>query len=108
LAVLTVQEVSLTGLSLAFAAAAAGGDEFANTGREYLHVKNASAGDVTVTFDSVAPCNQGYDHNVAVVVPAGGERIIGKFEPGRFNNSNNRVAVSYSGVTSVTVAAVKM
>lgn len=108
MAVLAVQKVSKTGLAPAFAAAAAGGDEFSNGGRTYLHVKNGSAASVDVTADSKKQCDQGYDHDVVVAVPAGQERLIGPFDPTRFNNSSGRVNVSYSAVASVTVAAVEV
>lgn len=108
MAVLAVQKIVKTGLSPSFVAAEAGGDEFANSGRTFLHVKNEGTGSIDVTVDSVKACDQGFDHDLVVAVPNGEERLIGPFEPGRFNNSASRVAVSYSGVTSVTVAALEV
>lgn len=105
MAVLNVQEMSPSGLDPSFAAAEAGGDTFANDGRTYLHVKNGSAGSLTVTVNAVKSCNFGFDHDAAVSVPAGGERRIGPFQVGRFGST---CEVSYSGVTSLTVAAVKV
>jgi len=43
MAVLTVQAITRAGLEPALAAAAAAGDAFPNTGREFLVVKNAHA-----------------------------------------------------------------
>lgn len=103
MAQLTVQKATLSGLAPTFAAADAAGDTFANDGRTHLHVKNGSAAAVTVTVDSVTACSYGFDHNAEVSVPAGGERIIGPFDQNRFGTT---AAVSYSAVTSVTVAAV--
>lgn len=108
MAVLTVQKVAQSGLAPSFGAAASGGDEFANGGRTMLHVKNGGGASITVTITSVKQCDQGSTHNVQVSVPAGGERVIGPFDPTRFNNSSGRVAVSYSAVTSVTVAALEI
>lgn len=108
MAVLTVQQVGQSGLAPVYVAAAAGGDQFANNGKTYFHVKNASASAITVTVDSIAPCSQGFDHNLSVSVPAGGERIIGSFEPARFNNDTSLVSVTYSAVSTVTVAAVTL
>ena len=105
---LTVQAISLSGLNPTFAAAAAGGDAFLNSGREYLHVKNGGASEVTITVNSQAACNQGYDHNSVVAVPAAGERLIGPFPKARFNDAAEKVQVAYSDVTSVTVAAVRL
>ena len=105
---LAVQAVSLSGLNPSFVAAAAGGDAFLNAGREFLHVKNGGGSEVTVTVDSQVPCNQGYDHNAVVAVPAGQERLIGPFPKARFDYANQKVQVAYSDVTSVTVAAVRL
>lgn len=105
---LTVQAISLSGINPTFGAAAETGDAFLNSGREYLHVKNGGGAEVTVTIDSQAACNQGFDHNAAVAVPASGERIIGPFPKARFNDANEKVQVAYSDVTGVTVAAVRL
>ena len=102
---LTVQTISQAGVSPSLAAAAAGGDEFTNGGRTYFHVNNAGASPVTVTIDSVRACDQGADHNLTVSVPNAEERLIGPFDPRRFNNTSGRVAATYSAVTSVTVGA---
>lgn len=108
MAVLAVQKVSQAGLGPAYQAADAAGDEWANGGRTVLHVKNGSAAAVTVTVDSIKPCDQGFDHDVQVSVPAGGERLIGPFEPSRFNNASGRCKATYSAVASVTVAALEV
>jgi hypothetical protein len=105
MAKLTVQKMGLGGLAPTFAAADAAGDNFDNTGQEYLHVKNGSAAAITATVDSVRACNQGFDHDASVSVPAGGERLIGPFHPYRFGVSTQ---IAYSAVTSVTVAAVQV
>lgn len=103
---LTVQDIALTGLAPSYVAADATGNYFTNnTGRTFLHVKNGGAAAINVTVDSQQLCSFGYDHNVVVSVPAGGERMIGPFVTTRWNDANGRVNVSYSAVTSVTVAA---
>ncbi|HHY95085.1 MAG TPA: hypothetical protein GX513_08765 [Firmicutes bacterium] len=110
MAVLAVQKIGLAGLKPTYVAADAAGEEFANSGRTFLHVKNGSAAQITVTIDSIKKCDQGFDHDVTVAVPAGEERMIGgkELEPGRFNNSSARVKVTYSAVASVTVAALEV
>lgn len=111
MAQLTVQRITqglsagtYSGLLQALVAANAGGDKFQNDGRTYLHVKNGGGSPITVTIDSRINCNQGHDHNPAVSVGAGEERLIGPFGP-EFNSTDglNNVDVTYSGVTSVTV-----
>lgn len=105
---LTVQDIDrAAGLAVATVAAAAGGDTFDNNGRTFLVVNNGGAGVITVTVDSVTPCSYGSDHNEpsAASVAAGAERLFGPFPTTRFGAST---AVSYSAVTSVTVAAVRL
>lgn len=105
MALLTVQQIDLDGLTPSFVAAAAGGDTFENAGRVYLHVKNGGAGAVAVTIDSVSNCNQGFDHNAGGSVAAGAEGLFGPFPTARFNDINRQVSVTYDQVTSVTVGA---
>ena len=109
MALLTVQSISGEGVSPTFRAATASGDTFPNDGRTMLHIKNGGTAAVTVTFDSVEKCNFGFDHDLTVSIPASGERIVGPFDPARFNNKvNGLVSVTYSGVTTVTVSALRM
>ena len=102
---LTVQEIVQTGLNPTFEAANSDGDYFSNDGKTFLVVKNGGASPVTVTIDSKIKCNQGFDHDLTVDVPAREERWIGSFEVGRFTGS---VEATYSAVTSVTVGAFKV
>lgn len=45
---------------------------------------------------------------MAVAVPDGEERIIGPFSKNRFDDVDGKVQVTYSAVTSVTVAVVEV
>lgn len=107
---LTVLSVDLdTGANITDgkAAAAGGGDEFANEGKTFFLVENGGGSSITVTFAAQAECNYGQTHNLAPTVEAGKTEIFGPFDVKRFNNANDRVGVSYSGVTSVNVAPFK-
>jgi hypothetical protein len=74
-----------------------------------LHVKNANVGATrTVTINSRVACNQGYDHDYAVVVPASGEKMIGTFDTTRFNDSSGSASITYSSEADVTIAALKI
>lgn len=109
MATLAVQQVTLAGLNPTFAAASAGGDKFLGGPTTKLIVKNGSGGAITVTVDSVVPSSWGTDVDVVVSVPAGGERHIGPLPEQRFASpADGLVAVTYSGVTSLTVAAVRI
>lgn len=113
MATLTVTDIERTGVDPAGAevAAAAGGDEFANDGKTFFRANNASAGSITVTFATVATQVRipGFGEialsNLQVSVPAGAVREIGPFPTGQFNDNGGKVQVTYSGVTSLTVAA---
>jgi hypothetical protein len=106
---LNVQKVVLTGLTPSYGAAAAGGDEFVNSGRTFIHVKNANATLArTVTVDSQTPCSQGYDHDAVVEVPASSEKMIGPFPKDRFNDAAEKVQISYSTEADLTIAAIEV
>ena len=110
---LAPQALSLSGVSPTYNAASGGGDTFPNDGRTYAHLKNGSGAPITVTFDALPS----YTDNAlgllsladtVITVPASGEKVVGFFPPARFNDvTTGRVAMTYSGVTSLTVAVVK-
>ncbi|GAH28647.1 unnamed protein product [marine sediment metagenome] len=102
---LIVQEIVQTGLTPTFEPANTDGDYFSNDGKTFLVVKNGGASPVTVTIDSKIKCNQGFDHDLEVLVAVSEERWIGPFEVGRFTGS---VEATYSGVTDLTVGAFKL
>lgn len=108
MAVLTVQQVVRAGLGPVFAAAAGGGDEFVNTGVEYLEVINGSGADITVTIVTPNTVDGLAVTDRAVVVTAGERRKIGPFPTSIYNNSNSKVNVTYSSATSVTVGLFKV
>lgn len=109
MAVLTTTVVGVAGVAPNLVAAAAGGDRCEVGKTVFLHVKNASGGSLTVTIDSVAPSNYGVDNDLAVAAPAGQERFIGPLPPERFASaSDGLAAITYSGVTSLTVEPVRV
>lgn len=103
MAILTAATVSRAGVDVVGAAAGAGGDSFANTGKEFLEVKNGGAASINVTLDIVATLDGQPVTDPVVAVGAGVTKIIGPFPTGIYNDANGRVNVSYSAVTSVTV-----
>ncbi len=109
MATLTVQDVTLDGAELTAAAAAGGGDEFENTDeRTIFRAINGSGAPITVTIDAPSTCNHGFNHDIAGAVPAGETWDFGPFDKERFNDSSSLVQVTYSGVTSLTVAAIRV
>lgn len=114
MATLTVQDVDLTtGVQPTFVAAAAGGDEYANDGKTYAHFRNGSGSAITVTvaaqqtsvddaqFGRIVPSNRTF------TVAANSDRVIPYLAAGLYNSTNGRVVMTYSGVTSLTVAAIR-
>jgi hypothetical protein len=89
-------------------AAAAGGDQFLNTGREVIYLKNASGGSITVTLAPAGtPGGLAFaTHNV--VLTAATEKIIGPFDPQWYSSIAGIVAISYNSVTSLTVAIISV
>lgn len=111
MATLTIQTAAIAGTALTLSAAAGGGDQFANSGNERVLIKNGSGAPITITFDSPTTCSFGANaaaaHDLAVVVAAGAETLVGPLATDRFNDANGNVQITYSGVTSLTVAVVR-
>lgn len=108
MATLTTQVIVPGGLTPAYSAAAGGGDKVTPGNDTFIHVKNGSGGSLTVTVDSVTPSNYGTDADLVVAIPAGQERMVGPLPGARFAGvSDGLVSVTYSGVTSLTIAAIK-
>lgn len=110
MAVLTVQQAtrSTNGIDLAGVAAAAGGDTFPNTGREVLIIKNGGGAPITLTVATPATVDGLAVADLTATIGAGATRMIGPFPPSVYSASDGSVALTYSAVTSVTVAAVKV
>ncbi len=92
MAELTINKGTLTGLDPTsyLVAAASGGDQFKNNGRIIFHAKNSDVAATNVTIGAVK--------DVTVSVPASG----------RFNDTDGRVKVTYSSVTSLTVGVIEV
>jgi hypothetical protein len=107
MAALTVQNPNATA-ALTMSSAAGGGDTFANTGNERLMVVNGGGSPITVTIDSPNTCNfetsANAAHDLAVTVAAGATKILPALPVGRFGET---ATITYSGVTSVTVAVAR-
>lgn len=108
MAVLTVQSVSRSGLEATYASCAVGGDTFVNSGYEIIHIKNGHSGAQTVTITTPATTYGLAIADPAVEVTAGEERFIGPFPPAVFNGASDTVSLTYSGVTSLTIAILKV
>jgi hypothetical protein len=104
---LTVNQLSRSGLTLAPAAANADGSYVKNDGHVLLYIVNGDSSDKTVT---VTPTRrQGGAAVVADtrVIAAGGDVWMGPYPTEIFNDALGNLLVTFSAVTSVTIAAVR-
>ena len=90
--------------ALTYAGAAGGGDTIAGgtAQRTTLFVRNGGSS-ITLTIAAVNACDQGFLHNVAVTCAAGDTEV---FLPANCETAAGSFGLTYSGVTSVTIAAV--
>lgn len=111
MALITPQVIVAAGIVRSFEACASGGDEFVNSGRHFIAVINAHASDPrTITIDSQQACNQGSDHDIAVVITAAqDEKVFGPFPKDRFNDSDGKVQITYSdSAADLTIAVFEL
>jgi hypothetical protein len=113
MATLTTQTITRAGTGPTYAAATGGGDAMQVGQDMFLHVKNASGGNITVTIAIPAGAS-GYPNaaytSTAVVVPlTTGDRMIGPIVAPLYQDPTTGLAtITYSGVTSLTVAALNL
>ena len=113
MATLTIQSIVEAGLTANYTSAAGGGDVVPNDGTIFLHVKNGGGTSVTVTVTAQTTTTTDPSlgavtkSNVAKAIAAGAEAFIGPLKKQAFNNSQGQIAITYSGVTSLTIAALR-
>jgi hypothetical protein len=91
------------------ASAAAGGDEFANTGKELLVIEHVNGGGSNVTLTIVTP--QTVDGlavaDKAIVIAPGTRQLLGPFPKGIYNDEDDNVNLTYSAHTDIRVAVLR-
>lgn len=103
MALLTPAPVTRAGVDVVGAAADAAGDEWVNTGQEFVEVKNGSASSINVTLNIKATLDGAAAVNPVVAIAAGVTKIIGPFPKGVYNDpANGRAKITYSAVATVT------
>lgn len=109
MAVLTVQDITRAGITPTFAAAANGGDSFANDGKVFFEAKNVNAATrlLTIALTKLVDGQTPAAKTVTVPVTTG-DKMIGPFPPDVYNDANGRVNVTYSTEVDVTVAAFRL
>jgi hypothetical protein len=105
MAALPIQAVKLSGLGAVYSAASAGGDACRPGDRTFLHLKNAAVAPTTVTI-AVPGTEYGVARaDVPVVIPASSERFVGPLPRDLADPNTGLVALTYSAVLTLTVAA---
>ena len=109
----TPTNIAIAGVSDTTSAAAADGNTFTNTGYEFVEVINGDASPTTVTIDVYPSGGEGSPEGLAVtdptvVVTAGTRKKFGPFRKRIYNNGSEKVKVTCSNVTSVTVGVYRL
>lgn len=107
MAALTYKKVVITGLNPQLAAADVAGETFPGNGRGALLVHNGGASSINVIIAVPGTTKYGQaEPDVTVAVPAGAYRLVGPFDAGLVDGTDNSVHVTYSDVTSVERALI--
>lgn len=109
MATLTTQNITTAGITPTYAAATSGGDAMVPGSSNFLHVKNGGGSSITVTL--VTP--QVVDGSLAVadraVTVANASEAMIKVTPELYRDPTSGLAsITYSAVTTVTVAAISI
>jgi hypothetical protein len=107
---LATQKIDEDGQAVTYAAAAGGGDTLTPGSRVFIHCKNTNAAPRIVTVNSQKNCDQGFDHNLVVTIPANtGDVMIGPITASRFGRaSDGKAEVTYDAVTNLTIAVLEI
>jgi hypothetical protein len=103
MATLSVESVDVDGLDPTMNSCAAGGDEFVNDGQVWVEIDNQDASDTDVTFVTDKTVQDLAVADKVVTVPTTERRLIGPFSTDLFNDSDNKVQITYEKVTSLTI-----
>ena len=111
MAELTLQQITEAGTTATYSSAEAGGDTVDNSGSTFLHIKNGGESEITatITAQTTSVSSEIYGTltkaNASIAIAASGEAFIGPFKISAFNDGNSEIAITYTSVTSVTIAA---
>ena len=108
MATITVQEITRTGLEMTTEGCVGGGDEFVNVDGAFVFIKNASGADKTVRFTIQKLVDGEIPPKKSVVVTLAEERRIGPFPTDIYNDADGKVQITYTAVTDLTIAVMKV
>lgn len=107
MATLAAQQID-TDLEATYSACAGGGDQFLAGNDVFIHVKNGHSSPQTVTAVTQKTVEGLAVADVATAVTNAEERFIGPFPPSVYADANGYVQLTYSGVTALTIAVLKL
>lgn len=109
MATLSVQTIiRAAGLLRSTASCSAGGDKFTNDGKTFVLLANTSAASRTVTFATPKTVSGLAVADLAVTVSGASERFVGPFPKDVYSSTSGYVAMTYSAVTNLKAAAMKL
>ena len=96
--------------SIAFVAADPAGDTFTNSGREAILIRhdNALGASVTLTIATPLTIDGLAVADASVVIGPGETHLLGPWPASTYNDSQKKVALSYSDATDISIAIVKV
>src|SRR5689334_18052618 len=104
---IAIQDILASGAAPSFVAAAGGGDSFDYDPNGFIEVRNAGGSPINATVVVPGSFLGQAIPDVVQSVPATTGNVKFKMHPSMINPATGKVDVTYSGVTSVTVAALR-
>ena len=102
MATIAAAKIIESGVTSSLSTCTSGGDEFSNTGIEFIRISNEHATQqytVTVTAQTTSIKHPTYGtvtkSNTDISIAAGADAYIGPFKQGAWSDSNNKVQISY-------------
>lgn len=94
---------------LAGQAASAGGDQWANSGKELLVVEhtNGAGSEVTLTVTTVVTIDGEAVADKEIAIPAGTRHLLGPFPPNIYNDGEGNASVACDDETDIEVALIQ-
>lgn len=106
MALLTQQKIDADGVEPIYTAAEGGGDTCVPGEGSFLHYKNGSGGALTVTLVTPGTVAGLAVEDRAIAIPAGDETMFLVGDEYR-NPTTGLASITYSGVTTLTVASLR-
>lgn len=103
------QQLSDSGLAVAYSMAVVDGHAVENDRKLILHVKNDSEADIEVVIRTGFTWNGLKLSDRVVTVPHNGAVFIGPFDKDTYNQpSTNQIHIDYSSIEGVSIAALQL